>query len=107
LRKDWIAGAVFVLIITLATTVSSTTPWVDFPISGLGLGIFAFALLRFGLLAAIVTSIAGQVLDLGALLDFSAWYAGMAVLPFVLIALLLVYGFRVSLAGRTVFKQEL
>ena len=107
LRKDWIAGAVFVLIITLATTVSSTTPWVDFPISGLALGIFAFALLRFGLLAAIVTSIAGQVLDLGALLDFSAWYAGMAVLPFVLIALLLVYGFRVSLAGRTVFKQEL
>jgi serine/threonine-protein kinase len=107
LRKDWIAGAAFVLIITLATTISSTTPWVDYPINALAVGIFAFALLRFGLLAAIVTSIADQILLMGGLLDFSAWYAGMAVLPFVMIALLLVYGFRVSLAGRTVFKQEL
>jgi serine/threonine-protein kinase len=107
LRKDWIAGAVFVLIITLATTISSTTPSVDYPLNALGMAVFAFALLRFGLLAAIITSTTLQILALGWLLDFSAWYGGMAVLPFVLIALLLVYGFRVSLAGRTLFKQEL
>ena len=107
LRKDWIAGAAFVLIMTLANSLASTTPWVDCPINALALGIFAFALLRFGLLAAIVTSLAGQILELGSSLDFSAWYAGMAVLPFVLVALLLVYGFRVSLAGRTLFRQEL
>ena len=107
LRKDWISGAAFVLIITFATTSASTTPWVDYPINALAFTIFAFALLRFGLLAAIVTSTAGQILNLGSLLDFSAWYAGMAVLPFVIIALLLVYGFRVSLAGRTLFNPEL
>ena len=109
LRKDWIAGAAFVLIITFATTTTSagTTPLVEYPIRALAMAVFAFALLRFGLLAAIVTSTAIQILALGWLLDFSAWYAGMAVLPFVLIALLVVYGFRVSLAGRTVFKQEL
>jgi hypothetical protein len=30
----------------------------------------------------------------------------MAVLPFVLIALVVIYGFRTSLAGRTLFKQD-
>jgi serine/threonine-protein kinase len=45
--------------------------------------------------------------DLGSLLNFSAWYAGMAVMPFVMIALLAVYGFRVSLGGRRLLKQEL
>jgi predicted Ser/Thr protein kinase len=106
LRKDWIAGGAFVLIITLAITNGSTTPWVDYPLSVLALSIFVFALLRFGLLAVIVTSTTGQILALGSLLDFSAWYAGMAVMPFVLVALLVVYGFRVSLGGRTLFKQE-
>jgi len=107
LRKDWIAGAAFVLILTFATTISSTTPWVDYPISALAFSIFAFALLRFGLLAAIVNVTAGQILALGSLLDFSAWYAGMALLPFVMIALVAVFAFRVSLAGRTLFNPEL
>jgi len=45
--------------------------------------------------------------DLGSLLNFSVWYAGMALMPFVMIALLAVYGFRVSLGGRRLLKQEL
>ena len=45
--------------------------------------------------------------DLGSLLNFSAWYAGMAVMPFVMIALLVVFGFRGSLGGRRLLKQEL
>ena len=106
LRKDWIAGSAFVAIITFATTIGSTTPWVDYPLNALAFAVFAFTLLRFGLLAAMVTSAVSQVLELGALLDFSAWYAGMAVLPFVLIALLVVYGFRVSLGGRPLFNLE-
>jgi hypothetical protein len=107
LRKDWIAGAAFALIIAFSTTIASPTHWVDFPLTVLALGIFAFALLRFGLLAAILITTARQILNLGALLDFSAWYAGMAVLPFVLVVLLVVYGFRVSLGGRKLLKQEL
>jgi len=107
LRKEWIAGLMFVAIITGATTLGSTTPWVDYPLNALAFAMFAVALLRFGLLAAIVTSCVSQILELGALLDFSAWYAGMAMLPFLLVAAIAVYGFRVSLAGRTLFKQEL
>jgi len=40
-------------------------------------------------------------------LDFSAWCAGMAVMPFVIVAALAVFGFRVSLGGRKLLKQEL
>ena len=49
----------------------------------------------------------GQFLALGGLLDFSAWYAGMAAMPFLLVVLLVIYGFRTSLAGRQLFTQEL
>ena len=107
LRKDWIAGTAFVAIITFATTIGSTTPWVDYPLNALAFAILAFALLRFGLLAAMVTSAVSQILNLGSLLDFSAWYAGMAVMPFVIVTLLAVYGFRVSLGGRRLLKPEL
>jgi hypothetical protein len=107
LRKDWIAGTAFAVILALVTNFASATPWVDLPLAALVFAVFAFALLRFGLLAGIVTSAVGQFLALGGVLDFSAWYAGMAVMPFLLVALLVVYGFRTSLAGRKLFTQEL
>jgi predicted Ser/Thr protein kinase len=107
LRKEWIAGATFVAIMTFATTSASTTPLVDYPINALAFAVFTFALLRFGLLAAIATSLVGQILSLGLPLDFSAWYAGVAVMPFVIVAALAVFGFRVSLGGRKLLTQEL
>ncbi len=107
LRRDWIAGAAFTLILALVTNFASATPWVDLPLAALAFGVFAFALLRFGLLAGIVTSAVGQFLALGGVLDFSAWYASMAALPFLLVAVLVFYGFRTSLAGRKLFTQEL
>ena len=107
LRKDWIAGAAFAVILAFATNFASATPWVDLPLAGLVFAVFALALLRFGLLAGIVTSAVGQFLALGGVLDFSTWYAGMAAMPFLLVALLVVYGFRTSLAGRKLFTQEL
>jgi serine/threonine-protein kinase len=107
LRKEWIAGAAFVAIISLATNFGTTTPWVDYPVAVVAFAIFAFALLRFGLLAGIVTSSVGQLLSLSGVLDFSAWYAGVAVMPVVLAVLLVIYGFRTALGGRTLFTQEL
>ena len=85
LRKEWLAGVAFVAVITFAATSSSTTPAVDYPLNALAFGIFAFTLLRFGLLAAMMTSLVGQILALGGIVDFSAWYAGMALMPFVLV----------------------
>jgi hypothetical protein len=73
LRKDWIAGTAFAVILAFATNFASTTAWVDLPLAALVFAVFAFALLRFGLLAGIVTSAVGQFLALGWLLDFSDW----------------------------------
>lgn len=105
LRKEWIAGVTFVAIITVSACQGSTTPWVDFPLTAAGFAVTAFILLRFGLLAAMATGAVTEILELAGMLDFSAWYAGMALLPYVLIAALAVYGFRVSLGGRKLFTE--
>jgi len=54
LRKEWLAGAAFVAIITFAITSPNSTPWIDYPIQAVAFAVFTFAILRFGLLAAIV-----------------------------------------------------
>jgi serine/threonine-protein kinase len=99
LRKEWIAGAAFVLIVGLAITFGTTTP-VDYVFNGLAILIIAVALLRYGLLASIVATFVEQLLGIGGTLSFGAWYAGMAALPFILVLALALYGFRTSLGGR-------
>jgi hypothetical protein len=107
LRKEWIAGAVFVAIMTLAGSTGSTTPVPDCSLNALAFAILAFALLRYGLLAAIVATASSQILELSGVLDFSAWYAGMAVIPCLLMAGIAAYGFRTALGGRKLLKEEL
>jgi serine/threonine protein kinase len=105
LRREWIAGVALVVVMAAASTVT-TTPTVDYPLNALAYGVFAFALLRYGLLAAIVASTIGDLLELGGVLDFSSWSAGNAVVPFVLVLLLAVYGFQKSLGGRPLWTPE-
>jgi serine/threonine-protein kinase len=106
LRKEWVAAALFVAVITLALTGATTTPWVDYPLNAVAFSVFAFALLRFGLLAAMVASATGQALETGGSLDFSSWYAATAFLPILAVALVAIYGFRTSLGGRPLFQEE-
>ena len=54
----------------------------------------------------IVASATGNILEMGGILDFSSWYAGMAVVPYVLVLVLALYGFRTSLGGRAVWNVE-
>jgi len=105
LRKEWIAAMAFVAIITFAIT-TTTTPLPDYSLKAITFGIFAFALLRYGMLAAIIASATAEILDLGGSLDFSAWYAGMAAIPVIVIVLLAGYGFKTSLAGRPLFGDS-
>ena len=106
LRKEWLAAGVFVILVGGAVTVGTTTPAVDYPLAFISFALFALALLRFGLLATIVTSAVGQIASLAGVLDFSAWYAGMAVAPFLVIAAIAAYGFHVSMGGRRLFQLE-
>jgi serine/threonine-protein kinase len=105
-RKEWIAALVFIVLLGVVFNLNTTTPAVDLPIACLAFAIVAVTVLRFGLLAYIVTSAISSIASQGALLDFSAWYAGMAAIPFVIITLVAVYGFKTALGGRRLFKFE-
>ncbi|HKQ97142.1 MAG TPA: serine/threonine-protein kinase [Candidatus Polarisedimenticolia bacterium] len=64
--------------------------------------ILTFALVRVGLLALVATAFIGQSLTgLPFTLDMNAWYAGAALLPVVVAAMVVVYAARAALAGRS------
>jgi hypothetical protein len=105
LRKEWIAATAFVAIASVAIAIGSATPWVDSLENALLFGALAFVLLRTGLLAAIVTLLSFDLLSTcPPTLDLSAWYIGLVPIPLVAVALIAIYGFRTSLAGRPLFQ---
>ena len=101
LRKQWIAAAAFIAIASVVNTGGTSYPWVDYTANALFAGLTVVVLLRFGLLALIATEALSQFLTgVPRTLDFSAWYSGIGVASLVLVALIAIYGFRTSLAGR-------
>jgi serine/threonine-protein kinase len=104
-RRDWIAGIVFVLLLTLASTFGTPTPVPDYTLNALAYVMFAFALLRWGLLSAIVLSTVSQIIEMSGVLDLSAWYGGMAFLPLLVVLAIAVWGFRAALGGRALWRE--
>jgi hypothetical protein len=104
LRKEWLATAVFVLIMTVPPFL------IDGPISGaFGLVIaaaFIFVFVRFGLLAWVFANLFGHCLDFPLTTDPSAWYAGTSLFVLLVLAALAIYGFRIALAGRPMFPAR-
>jgi hypothetical protein len=83
-------------------------PWIDVPsiliLCALNIGV----LLRYGMLALIVVDvISDYLLGLPRTFDLSAWYAGIGLAPLLVVALVAVFGFRTSLAGRPVLREDL
>jgi hypothetical protein len=108
LRKEWAAAIVCSLIVGLLNSSGTAYPAVDLPINLIQAAMVVLVMLRFGLVPAIAGSLLSDfLLGVPRTLDFSLWYAHMGMLPVVLVALVAIYGFRVSLAGRPLFKAEL
>ena len=106
LRKQWIATLAFAAIAALTQAFGSSTPWVDYPVAAISGLVAAFILLRFGLLAAMSATACLQLLvSCPPTLDFSSWYIGLALIPPVVVALIALYGFRTSLAGRPLIPE--
>jgi hypothetical protein len=83
-------------------------PWIDVPSVALISAVYIAVLLRYGMLAMIVVDvIATFLLGLPRTFDLSAWYAGIGFAPLVAVALVAVFGFRTSLAGRPVLREDL
>jgi serine/threonine-protein kinase len=104
LRKQWLATAAFILCTATGFIGSPGGQWIDRPFHVLYAALFAFILLRFGLLALMV-AIATQ----GVLSDvpWTADVSGLNLAAMALVALVAVYGFRTSLAGRPLFSGDL
>jgi serine/threonine-protein kinase len=109
LRKEWLAAAACVLLLTVVFKGSDmVNPWIDAPaflfIAALSIGV----LLRYGMLALMVVDvISACLLGLPRTFDLSAWYAAIGLAPLVAVALLAIFGFRISLAGRPVLREDL
>ena len=105
LRKQWIATAAFLAITAVVPVIGSATLWLDIVEGALFFALFAFVLLRFGLLAAIAAYMCFVLLSTcPPTLDLSAWYIGLVPIPLVAVAVIAIYGFRTSLGGRPLFQ---
>jgi hypothetical protein len=109
LRKPWLGALAFIALHTVVYTAFQTThPWIDWPTNAVFAAIYAGVLLRFGLFALMIAeAVHTMLLAFPRTLDFSAWYAGIGLLPLVLVALIAVYAFRVALAGRPLLREDL
>jgi len=104
LRKQWLATAAFIVLTAFIFMGSPSSPWSDRAFQLFYAALFAVILLRYGLLAMMVAMAASNVLG------EVPWTADLSPLNLVamgLVALIAVYGFRISLAGRPVFRGDL
>ncbi|HEV3332235.1 MAG TPA: serine/threonine-protein kinase [Bryobacteraceae bacterium] len=104
LRKEWLAVAAVVAIIVAVTIAQIGVQWWYLPFTVAAATVLAVVVLRFGLIAAILSSAIQDILQLPHTLDLAAWYAGATAVPLLLLALLAIYGFRTSLGGRRLIQ---
>jgi serine/threonine-protein kinase len=105
-RRQWIAGSITVLL-SLVYAILDGAPL------NIAVGLFYYSglvlvLLRYGLWATAVSIFAGSIINVSCLtLQFSAWYAGGAILGFVVLLALAGFAFYTSLGGQKVFTGKL
>jgi predicted Ser/Thr protein kinase len=103
LRKQWLATAAFIGLVTLVISGPGSN-WIDRPFQAAYAALFAFILLRFGLLALMATIVAQDVLGN---VPWTAEPSALNLLALAIVAIVAVYGFRTSLAGRPILRGDL
>jgi len=115
LRRRGLALSVFVLIPLLVFGREAISlgkgnwlaPILELLILFASVAIMLVAIVRFGLLAIVVTGLAkGLVSGFPTTFDFSAWWAGPALFGPLCVAALASYGCWTALAGRPLLKDE-
>jgi hypothetical protein len=102
LRKDAVAVAVFLIVLSLPATLAGG--WISGAFSIVKVAAEIFVFLRFGLLALALSGIFGYLLDHSLTLDPSSFYFGPSLFLLAVLAALAIYGFRIALAGRPMFS---
>jgi serine/threonine protein kinase len=104
LRRDWVAGTVFVLIFT-AFSLLGKYPLVDTVFGAVFFAAIIVILKRFGFFPMAGFFVAQDVLgSLIQTMHFTAWYAPSTIVAILFVVALAIYGFKISLAGQAIFS---
>jgi serine/threonine-protein kinase len=107
LRNQWLAAAASVALLTVIAVGSPVVSAIDIPATVISELIEVLVLLRFGVPAVIAGGIVSTyLLDTPITFDFSSWYADIGVAAIAGSILIAWYGFRVSLAGRPLWRDD-
>lgn len=106
LRSEWVAAALLVLILTAPEVLQSDSPLLIGIAHVLAYGATLFVLVRFGLLAVVVSFAFGTILQSFPITtDLSAWYSGIGLAGVLLLLGLTAYAFYTSLGGQPLFGR--
>ncbi len=108
MRRNWLAVAAAFVLMTILVNPAAGNLFVDLAVGAAGVGLWLLVLFRFGLLSVTVgTATASLLLGLPMIFDFSHWYAGRSLFAVGIVVGLAVYGFFVSLGGRSLFGDAI
>jgi serine/threonine-protein kinase len=107
LKRQWLAFSA-ILILFGGLSSAFTAHWYQVPFTIVFFSIMLFALLRLGLVAAVVLeAVAGILTSMPMTADLGVWWAGGTIGAIVLLVLIAGYGFLTSLGGRSPFGEGL
>lgn len=107
LRRTWLACLAFVIIATMAFWPVFSSPIPHLIFAPIVLALFLLLFFRFGFLSVVASGTTAVFLQsMPITYEVSSWYFGVTLTVMALILGLAIYGFRVSLAGKPVFKDE-
>lgn len=107
LKRQWLAFSA-ILILFGGLSSAFTAHWYQVPFMIVFIAVMLFALLRLGLVAAVVLeAVAGILTSMPMTSDLGAWWAGGTIGAIVVLALIAGYGFVTSLGGRSPFGEGL
>jgi hypothetical protein len=105
----WAAVVLALLVLAIPDMLVVDVPlWMSLPVDLLLNGILVFVLVRYGLLAGVMTVYAvNRLLQLPLTSDLASWTATPTLWMMAVMVALAVYGFRTALAGRPALKADL
>jgi hypothetical protein len=108
LRRQWLAGLAFILIVVLMGVVGARgNSWVLASISAVQFGLAIFILIRFGILPMMVgVFVSEALLAVPLIMDVSRWYAGSSLFALAGVLGLTAYAFHTATAGRQLLKES-
>ncbi|HEY6970483.1 MAG TPA: serine/threonine-protein kinase [Candidatus Angelobacter sp.] len=108
LRREWLAGVVFVALWVTLKTLGSDHPVIEIVSWTLLYSVAVLVVFRVGFIAlAIGIFVTDLLVNVPLTLDFSVWYAPNTLFPLLSVVALLAWGFYHSLAGRKLWNPEI